>query len=39
VPKFLEGFSDAVFVGYAMEMLFSDEDVWSATMGIGSKGP
>jgi len=37
--KFLQGFLEAVFVGYFMESLFSDEDKWSATLSIGSKGP
>ena len=37
--KFLQGFPEAVFVGYAMESMFSDEDVCSATLSIGSKGP
>jgi hypothetical protein len=25
--------------GNIIESLFSDEDIWSATLGIGSKGP
>jgi hypothetical protein len=37
--KILQGFPEAVFVGVALESLFSDKDVWSATLSIGSKGP
>jgi hypothetical protein len=37
--KLLQGFPESVFVGYAMESMFSDEDVWSAMLSIGSKGP
>jgi len=37
--KFLQGFREAVFPGLDMEWLHSDEDIWSATMSIGSKGP
>ena len=32
-------FSEVVLVGVAMESLFSEKDVWSATLSIGSKGP
>jgi hypothetical protein len=37
--KFLQGFQEGVFVGVVVESLFSDKDVWSATLNIGSKGP
>jgi hypothetical protein len=37
--KFLQGFPEGDFVGVVLELLFSDKDVWSATLSIGSKGP
>ena len=37
--KFLQGFPDAVFVGVVVESMFSEKDVWSATLSIGSIEP
>ena len=37
--KILLWFPEAVFVGEAVESLFSKKDVWSKTLSIGSKGP
>jgi hypothetical protein len=37
--KFLQGFPDAVFVGVVVESMFSEKDVWSATVSIGSIEP
>jgi hypothetical protein len=37
--KFLQGFPEAVFVGVVVESMFSEKDVWSATLRIGSKEP
>jgi hypothetical protein len=35
--KFLKGFPEAIFNGQAMESVFSDDDVWSTALSIGSK--
>ena len=32
-------FTEAFFLRLALESLFSDKDVWSANLSIGSKGP
>jgi len=36
--KILLRFPEAFFVGVAVESLSSDNDVWSTTLSIGSKG-